>query len=1409
MGNKGLSGILLVLACLLALVVVTSISAGAEAANDPVITGSQPPYLGPWYIDVDTVVTGGEMNLSMDVEVLRGVRLLMVNTTLNIQSDHPHEYTFKVDDGATLFVINSSLNLNTFAGENQASLNFESGSSIRTTGRFLGSCNSFFAEDTIFTNVAPNGGPGMSGEDAVFIADGRVNSEFINVDIINHAGKAGDTDPGEDGANGGMALLISNVTSWKDSTIDCMAGASRSGGLGLTGSSGGDGGLGGDVDIRLRTTYVENVVINGKASDGSIGAGGARNTAGNGGDGGDGADGGDAHISLDCNSILEMYNCTITMLSGNGGSGGNGGEAIDGDGGTAGYGANAGFSSIDITSVDDILMDDCTFDAIGGEGGYGGDYGRNEGGIGSFGIPRPGGDGGLASIEVLGQVNLIVDNIFAHARGGAGLDGGRGYDQGETGGRGGDALVRFRVEAAIESVAVDLNAVGGAGGPGGPSISEIRGNGGDGGDALVEFTGLLEMDMEEFAIYVNFGVGGEGNKDIYDGADGIPTLDLDTEDLYGTEGVFNMPLDDLHGNAVGELYNVTFDMEFGIRVLPIGNAVVTLWYPVIVKVVDDPDPQKAKPLPGYEVTVIHIISGALVLTSTSDDNGQVFFSLRSAEYTSQNVTYLGSYYFKATTPDGKTTETVRGEIQGPSIIIIVIRENTFAPVITGEQPVNGTNYPFDKEEKRILEAVGFVIDPDGSPITAMYVQLYPEDDDPNAWPKFKLGLSPVPLEDVDDPEYKWGKYFPPDEHSNRWKFFFRFEIMGGDVLYESGAYIFHVEAHDGVHITPVDISIDVQIEPEQEPPRMRVYASVDPRVLSLELVEFNGTVINVEELASNGVEVVYYAWDFNSDGTLDFYSVSSAATFHIYDEVDETAVNHATLRVVDSLGRSINITRTITVEPLEDDEGGPWPIVMKYMPFIIVAFLVILGIVGAASVRSKRAQEVVASEERKRIEEALANIHECPRCGDLLDAEFATCPRCKAEDDLLEAQEILEEMKARNIVVLEQEDLLDKALISFEGRDFDTTTMFVTQAVEQSKHNAVRFAQTTEELERVEAMIKGLQERGVEIPDVEMRIYHSKLALGRSDFDGAKEIADEIFDEIVKLDAESRKDEIFEEIQRVGREVRTAKALDEIDTVPASRTIEASKAAFGIKNYAEAEAKLEETHKLLEDPTWTSDKEKEEEEKRKAREKALKISTAETEAIMEEERLREEELAAISTATAAEGKIMHFEGEDEAGEEETAIEKGEVVDHEISREDVVDYEAEPTQDVVPEPELETELEPEPEPELEPEPVPELEPEPVPEPEPAPKPSAVPMAVARPAPKPAPAPRPAPAPKPAARPAPAPAPKPVARPAPAPKPMPMPKPAEEKAGDEGKVDCKSCGKSIKDSWKKCPFCGEEQ
>jgi hypothetical protein len=440
----------------------------------------------------------------------------------------------------------------------------------------------------------------------------------------------------------------------------------------------------------------------------------------------------------------------------------------------------------------------------------------------------------------------------------------------------------------------------------------------------------------------------------------------------------------------------------------------------------------------------------------------------------------------------------------------------------------------------------------------------------------------------------------------------------------------------------------------------------------------------------------------------------------------------------------------------------------------------------------------------------------------------------------------LASLKDKGIVPLEQEDLLDKALVSFEGMDYDTAQMFIKQAIDQANMNKKRHDETVKELERVEQLIKALSAKGVSIPDVEMRVYHSKLALTRSDFKGAKDIADTLVADVTRLDAEYRKDEIFEAIQKAERDVRTQTALGEKDTAPASRTVESAKAAFGSQDYVGSESLVGDVYKLLKDPTWTPEREREAEEERVKREVALKATQEETARIMEEERKRQEKLAAVSVATSKEVKVKTFEEEKKKGKEApgVATKKGAVVEHVTKKERVVEIEAPPPPQMpvyraeARAPDLEVAVEkhpgalrevrpetvtapkPSPKPVVAPAPKPVEAPAPKPAPAPAAKPvarpepvAARPVPVAKPVPKPAPKPVAAPVPKPAPMPVVAPAPKPAPMPvvAPVPKPAPMPVPTGEapKPAAADKVPCKKCGRDIKPTWKKCPFCGTQQ
>ena len=1428
MGEKGLLKVMLALACLLVLVSIVAYSDSAAGEDRSGIQGVQPPFYGDWFITSDTNVTGENLSFAKNIYVARLVNLIIRDSTINIEYDpfNPHQYVFNIETAAVLTVINSTLVLDTFVAHGQAALTFQGGSHVSTTGRFLAECSAIFVYDTTFSNICPKDAieENERGEDAVFVLDGRVNSELINVTVHNQASAAGNPKPSFDGASGGSSLIISNCSIWIRCDIRALAGVSSDGGLGLAGTSGGTGGLGGDAEMLLVANVFDRTNITVFASNGGTGARGADNTVGDAGDGGNGANGGNARLSIFSPSTLEFLLSTIRVESGDGGSGGNGGTATNGVAGSAGDGAVGGIATIEINSVDDLTIEETALSCIGGDGGYGGDYGRREGTSGELGIPKPGGDGGAAMITITGDVNLYSSKTKVMAKGGAGYDGGSGYDQGETGGNGADGLLKIRVGASIEADDLDLSATGGKGGNGGAAFSNIWGNGGDGGDAKLEFSGLLDMYVNRFFIYTYIGTGGKGNKDIWNGADGIGTFDLETQALEMWDGRFNQPLDDLAGDARGYLYNCTFDFS-GLPALPQENAEVWTYYPVDIWVVDSFDPQTRKGHKDYEVRIIDAKTNEVIAIRKTDEGGRSSVYLSAFDYTSQEVIYVGGYIVSAISPDGKNIKEVRLDVQEailwPEPFIVVVPINTHPPVALAESPEDERSYTFVAPSATIIEAFGTVTDEDESPITSMFVRLFPENDDSNNWPRMKLTLSPVPYDRVTESEYKWGKYFEPTVNQNKWRYFYRFTILGGDVLYKSGAYIFELGAYDGVQWGFKRVPIDIKITPPTPPPYPRPWATVAASVEALSLAEFNGSVMNVEELKEYRVEIKFYAWDFTGDGELDWYSTKDGATFYIYQDVDVPTAQSVIFSVVDTLGRQVNVTKQFMITPKPVEEKSFIEYFYQYFPYIIGIVLVVLIVFGILSVRARRVREAQEEEERKRVEEALANIHECPRCGTLLDSKFATCNKCKTEDMLLEVQELVTALKEQGIVALEQEDLLEKALISFEGLDYDTAMMFIAQAKDQAIANKQRYEDTVKELAGIESLIKGLTDKGIAIPDVEMRVYHSKLALTRSDFKGAKEIADALMVDVKRLDAENRKDDIFDAIQKAEREVRTAKALGEKDTVPASRAVEAAKAEFGTQDYVKAETALQHVYKLLKDPTWSPEKDRLAEEERAKVAAALKASEAETLRIMEEERKRQEALKAVSVASSAEVKVATFKEEAKPVEERVVVaSKGKVVEHVAVHERVVEAE----EPVVPQmPALHLEARPE---EAAPAPAPEVaapppEPEPVREPEepkpvaaPKPVPTAHPVAAAHPVATahPVAASRPVAAPRPVARPVPRPAPAPSPRPAEGgekeeAKAAPAPAPVPASAAD--KVPCKKCGRQIKPSWKKCPFCGETQ
>ena len=832
MGTFTLIALFFPVTILVAMTVITGVDVIAENGADP----THLP-IGDWNITEETVVDGTELIVTGNINVGQGATLIITDSIIRVNSSHPHQFTMRVADGATLKVVNSTLHLDDFESEPMSDLDLSGETVINTRGRLLARSHSILTDGVTFNNIAPNVDNDEDGEGAICILNGSVDSAFRYVTIRNRGGHAGTTSPGMNGSAGGASILISNVSTWIWCFIECTAGDSSGGGLRLTNGSGGNGGEGADVSVLLQATFLEDVSIHAFASDGGKGAGGSRNTAGNGGHGGDGAEGGIALVTLESPSILEMFNVTMIVKSGNGGSGANGGEAIDGDGGTAGYGANAGSCIIEISCIDDIFIEDSTFTALGGEGGYGGDYGRNEGGTGSFGIPRPGGYGGDALVEILGLVNMYLEDLKIEVRGGHGLDGGGGYEQGDTGGNGAEGTIKVHAEANVETVGADLRAIGGNGGPGGPAFSEIRGNGGDGGDAMIEFTGLLEMEMDDFTIYVIIGTGGLGRDSLYDGAYGIETLDLETELLNAREGTFNQPLDDLSGNARGYLYNVEFDMEFGIHALPIGDAIVYEVTPVTIRVINGVDPKTSPPWVNAELSVINIDTSDVVAHGFTDTNGECHFNLPFFTYTSKTILYASEYHVLTTLPEDKNTKKSRIDMFSGNYFTILFPLYPPLLFLEIEEPEDGEEYRVYSTDGGLLNTSGYITT-DENKIMKVSVQLFPTDEGPGDWPIYILRYSYRDWRGI-EPLDRSGHYYPSQEYSNRLYFFLYVPVLGGETEYFNGTWTFKLMVETEFKEYTSEVTFDLHLNLNVGKPWIHLRTSISGRT-------FNGSKVLIE-----------------------------------------------------------------------------------------------------------------------------------------------------------------------------------------------------------------------------------------------------------------------------------------------------------------------------------------------------------------------------------------------------------------------------------------------------------------------------------------------------------------------------------------------------------------------------------
>jgi hypothetical protein len=340
------------------------------------------------------------------------------------------------------------------------------------------------------------------------------------------------------------------------------------------------------------------------------------------------------------------------------------------------------------------------------------------------------------------------------------------------------------------------------------------------------------------------------------------------------------------------------------------------------------------------------------------------------------------------------------------------------------------------------------------------------------------------------------------------------------------------------------------------------------------LISFNGRVNNMDTLRdfTPSIDIMIYRWDFDGDGRWDYYSSTSGQTTHLYPNAGELITYRANFSVVDTLGReSVNVSREVTIDPFVVTPPGP---LWTYAFVIVYTILGAVLLTGTAYTLQHRRQRMEEDETKRREAEILANIHECPRCGDLLPEKFAVCVSCATEDTIASVKKTVAELKHVGVIVLEEEDLIEKAAVTFEGRDFETANQFLEKVKQRVEVNKKRHANTTNLIRKGRLHIRMLQDQGKEVAALEPELYHAELALGRSDFDGADQMVEIIRTKLQAVVYEDKRREILERFSKLERRIKAAPAAGDdeakVKFAEATKLLQRAKLALGKRRYVES-----------------------------------------------------------------------------------------------------------------------------------------------------------------------------------------------------------------------------------------------
>ena len=1160
---------------LLQLALPSLLSTGAAGAT--CIVGAQPPVTAgvDWTIFVDTTLPAScSWSHNADIKVVGAVRfavqgVLNVTGFINVSQGAivevaaggaihvrggPPGVRLLLATGSVLHV-EGTLELDGLwapGTSNQANIEFID-ANITARGYFAPTSNSVTIIRSSINVTAPPVSIGQNGGDAIMNLGGRITAVVSESTFLVQAAGGGVGTQGGRGGDGGQAIVDLQPKTLSYVSLRVVGGAGGKGGTGASGGSGGDGGAGGDAIITAASGSFSSsdiCAVGGAGGNGAIGSYSASSSAGH---GGLGRPGGRASFTVASPDSFSMTYTTVCVDGGNGGTGGGGGAYQGNDntnkGGNGGTAASGGSATFAVSAPNVVAVSDSTIAARGAPGGLGGPYGLGmpSQAAGTNGKPGVGGQGGSARAAINSTgFDLDVQRTTVLARAGSGGDGGQGGLEGGNGGPGGSANASAYALIGVSLVNTCFNATGGRGGTGAAG-SSISGVGGDGGDATVWINSTGTVEMSGGCLGALEGPKGPAGEPAREGFPGVQDLYLNAAQFTLSDCTLGNQLDDYKGAARSQVINCTFTRQFpGSPIIPLGTGAVDwLWW--LDAFVNDAQ----LPIAGATISVRRpATNDNFFQAQTTDSTGHARFLLVGATFTSNVTTSTGFTYFVEAANGGETKEPVQVVLNRAWSLVFVFPVNLNGPVVTILQP-RPQLYLIDDAHPNI-EMVVKVEDPDdlltGVPtIFRVWACIALE---PRCFEKVEITSTRMVNNNTGEVTYNWS---------------FNVTVRSE---YPDNDYFACAQASDGLLLNPwncVGISLKHRAEDRV---LLDPSAGRNVRGQSTKPILFDGRVNNIDEIAP--VQVLEYHWDFDGDGVWDYSSPTSGSTIHIFPQVANTTVFHTKFGVVDSLGIEYFDTRDVTIEPIAYPEAS---FLWKYAFVIFYTAVGAVAITVSAYTLQRRRKRIEEEESQRREAEILANIFECPRCGDLLPEKFAICVRCATEDAIAGARKTVAELKQVGVIVLEEEDMVEKAAVAFEGRDFQTANQFLDKVKSRVDVNRKRHVQTTRLIRRERLYIRMLQEQGRDLTPLEPELYHAELALGRSDFDGAEQMVEGIRKKIQAVVYEDKKREILERLTKLERQVKAFGPTDEASTQRAAESmklLERAKVALGKRSYLEA-----------------------------------------------------------------------------------------------------------------------------------------------------------------------------------------------------------------------------------------------